>query len=227
MVYKWQVLDRFYSNSTVSYVSLLRPVLEHFSFLAIFGDQSFDKINNFLFEELLNSILDSDTPLFNRLAISSSKSAKLNEETIDKLKNATRKGFIDVEKKLWKIQQIGTSQELLYFKVIACIITPTHVFIANCGDSKGILVANNEIILATDQTVYETKTENSRKTSLEIFLYVHERSNENDEYLAMANANVWELMNEEELKEFVNHFVKLHSLNDLGKDILTECFNCV
>ena len=34
-------------------------------------------------------------------------------------------------------------------EVVACLLTPTHTFLINCGDSRGILVKGNHIEMNT------------------------------------------------------------------------------
>jgi serine/threonine protein phosphatase PrpC len=146
-------------------ISLPKNGLEKWSFMGVFDghcDNSMD-VSSYLAEELLNNILEADQELFDELAQSSIKN--LNPETInERIKLAIRKAFFEIDSKEGKMVKKLTSeygpikdhfiktQELMGFPgstAVACLISPTHFYLINCGDSRAILVSDNQIKIAT------------------------------------------------------------------------------
>jgi serine/threonine protein phosphatase PrpC len=146
-------------------ISLPKNGLVNWSFMGVFDghyDNSMD-VSSYLAEELLNNILEADQELFDELAQNSINN--LNPETInERIKLAIKKAFFEIDSKEGKMVKKLTSeygpikdyfiktQELMGFPgstAVACLISPTHFYLINCGDSRAILVSDNQIKLAT------------------------------------------------------------------------------
>ena len=138
------------------------PGLEDFSFYGVFDGHLSDVVSKYLAKEMLNSILMADQPLFDDLK-SKTLTLNQNEIAIERLKSAMRKGFLDIDKKMLDLPEMRTLKQKLVkneFKdlvkfesgstAVVCLITPKHIFIANCGDSRAVLTSSNKVFLATE-----------------------------------------------------------------------------
>ena len=67
-----------------------------------------------------------------------------------RLKEAIRKGFLDLDEKMRRMPEFDRGEDKSGSTAIACLISPSHVYFINCGDSRAILVSNNTVVLATN-----------------------------------------------------------------------------
>ena len=134
---------------TCSYSSLPKPGFEHISFFALFDGHTSSTISEHLSKELLNSILNADPVLFDSIAKNSI--TNLTGQELTKIKDAIIKGFLSIDKKMRDLPEIvkrkkplpGTFELDHGSAAIACLITPTHILVANCGDSRAIIVSKS------------------------------------------------------------------------------------
>ena len=148
-------------DTTCSLASIPQIGLEHFSFYAVFDGHSSVFASKYLAKEMLNSILLADQSLFNELA---NKTLRLSENqlAIERMKKAMRKGFLDIDYKMRDLPELEALMKKLESNeienlettssgstAVVCLITPEYFFIANCGDSRAILVSDNKISLET------------------------------------------------------------------------------
>ena len=119
---------------------------------------------------------------------------------------------------------------------MVCFITPTHVIIANCGDSRAILISDNKIVLATKDHKPDDPVELERFESAGVRVYPFKildpdylmKTNENkvqiaqvispepdvyvhersvqDEYLVLASDGLWDFFSNNELKELIQEY---------------------
>ena len=97
-----------------------------------------------------------------------------NQKEIDRLKNAIKKSFLEIDYKMRELpemkllkQKIEENPQLSAVNLkkfdagstaLLCLITPTHLIVANCGDSRAILVSDDKISFATkDHTAHDPK----------------------------------------------------------------------
>ncbi len=138
-------------------MNLPKNGLEDWSFMAVFDGHSNDSVSDYLSKELLMSILEADLELFDELA---QISINQNQENInERIKQAIRKAFFETDSKEGKMLKKLTKGiydpiKDLHMKfsgstAVACLISPTHIYLINCGDSRAILVSDNQIKIAT------------------------------------------------------------------------------
>lgn len=160
-------------DSHSSLVSLGRVGLETFSFFAVFDGHAGGTVSKRSSKELLNCILDADKDLFVKLAdfykshpnssscLSSQSSDNVNnheeliqtktlsEELEERLKAAIRAGFLNLDDQLRHSLENDRNDDKSGSTAVACLITPSHLFLINCGDSRAIVSSNNQIVLST------------------------------------------------------------------------------
>jgi protein phosphatase 1B len=138
-------------------LSLPKNGLENWSFMAVFDGHGSSRVSDYLSKELLNSILEADQELFDDLA---QNSINLNQEIInERIKQAIRKAFFETDSKEGKMVNKLTRSwydpiknlhmEFSGSTAVACLISPTHIYLINCGDSRAILVSDNQIKITT------------------------------------------------------------------------------
>lgn len=60
-----------------------------------------------------------------------------------------RESFLSLDSKLAKLDKIVKDEDKSGTTVVGALITPKHIFLINCGDSRAILVRNGEVELNT------------------------------------------------------------------------------
>jgi serine/threonine protein phosphatase PrpC len=146
-------------DSNCVLMSLPKNGLENWSFMGVFDGHYYNSciLSDYLSKELLNSILEADQELFDELA---QNSINQNQENInERIKQAIRKAFFETDSKEGKMLKKLTKGfydpiKDLHMKfsgstAVACLISPTHFYLINCGDSRAILVSDNQIKIAT------------------------------------------------------------------------------
>lgn len=183
----------------------------------------------------------------------------------DRLKNAIRQGFLNLDEKIRRLPEFDRGEDKSGSTAVACLISPTHVYLINCGDSRAILVSNNQVVLGTYdhkpvnpiererihnaggsvmiQRVngslavsralgdYEYKNVDGRGpceqlVSPEPEIYVKERSQEKDEFVILACDGIWDVMANDDLKDFVTSRLKItNDLVKISNDVLDTCLS--
>lgn len=72
-----------------------------------------------------------------------------SEEIQIRLKKAIRQGFLDLDEKIRRRTEFERGEDKSGSTAVACLISPHHVYLINCGDSRAISVSDNQILLAT------------------------------------------------------------------------------
>lgn len=137
------------------------PGLENISYYAVFDGHFSPAVSKYLSKELLNNILNADFVLFKTLA---EKMFKLNSnKVVERIKKAIRQGFLDIDQKMRDLPEIKNREQIdSGSTAIICLITPTHIFIANCGDSRAILVSDNRLAFASKDHLLNSSNEEDR-----------------------------------------------------------------
>jgi protein phosphatase 1B len=244
-------------------LSLPKQGLENWSFFGVFDGHNGDQISNYVSKELINSILNADQELFELLSLNQTY---LPEQYEDRLRNAITNGFLQLDNEMkLKFTKSGST-------AVACLITPTQIYLINCGDSRGLIVSDNQIKVATKDHKPEDQNEKERikraggnvnNNRIEYFIhqsnrtrtlamsrsfgdyhfkkqtifnqieqiviakpdiYVYERLNEKDEFLVLASDGIWDVIKNEELKQYVHYRLSImHNLDDLCEEVVDIC----
>lgn len=213
--------------------------LNDFSFYAIFNNPSSDIVSKYLAKEQLNIIVNADPLLFDDLANNPPVLGNRQNEAnfIEKMKKAITQSFLNIEsnmrdsfeiKKLKELEYAYRNESLNGTTALTCLITQTHIIIANCSESKAILVKNNEITLITNNpTEREASPIQARVQSIsmpEPDIYVQKRS-DRDEFLVLATKSVWDLMSNQEMIELIQSYRNMpnYTLNLITNKIMCRC----
>jgi protein phosphatase 1B len=177
-----------------------------------------------------------------------------------------RQGFLDLDDKIRQLPEFNRGEDKSGSTAVACLITPSHTYLINCGDSRAILVSGGECVLGTYdhkpinpcererienaggsvmiQRVngslavsralgdFEYKNVEGRGpceqlVSPEPECYVRQRS-ERDEFIVLACDGIWDVMSNNDLKEYVHSRLKVtNDLVKISNDVLDMCLNKV
>lgn len=99
-------------------------------------------VSNYCSENLLDTIRRTDD--FKKI-----KQGVQDAELVQNISAALVKGFLQLDKEM-REKPIDPSEEDSSGSTAVCVlISPTHVFIANCGDSRAVLYTNGAIKIHT------------------------------------------------------------------------------
>jgi serine/threonine protein phosphatase PrpC len=254
-----------------SLLSLPIEDLENWSFFGVFDGHGGIEISNYVSKELINSILNADKELFELLSSNNEIASSLYE---NRLIQAIINGFYNIDDEMRKLR-VRTNDP--GSTVVACLITPTQIYLINLGDSRGFIVSNNQIKITTQDHKSENETEKERILNAggsvklrgknyngkEIYdakssegfrlsmsralgdyrlkcnpdkqkceqiliakpdIYVYERSIEKDEYLVLACDGIWDVIENEELKHYIDYSLSIkNDLEEICVDTLEMC----
>lgn len=190
---------------------------------------------------------------------------QLTIELIDLLKEGIRDGFLNLDDQIRQRLDEGKDRDRSGSTAVCAIVTPTHMIIANLGDSRAVVSRKTGTPFGTEDHKPYNDRERERivgaggsvmiqringslavsrafgdfeykncpglrpceqLVSPEPDVYVLERSQENDEFLVLACDGVYDVMENDQLCNFVRG--RLHVENDLAlvcNDVLDACLS--
>ena len=131
------------------------------SFFAVFDGHAGAKVSHYCSENLLDSIIKTENSYFSNSNKNSNHNSSLNKSpnsketnsnnnhSDQKIREAIRQGFLDLDSKIRGLDEFKNGDDKSGSTAVACLISPHNVFLINCGDSRGLLVKNNEVVLKT------------------------------------------------------------------------------
>lgn len=66
-----------------------------------------------------------------------------------RLEKAIRAGFLNLDAKLRKMPELSRGEDKSGSTAVACLISPTHIYLINCGDSRAIVSTESQVSLQT------------------------------------------------------------------------------
>jgi len=143
--------------------------LDEWSFFAVFDGHAGARVSAHCAENLLNSIIANEGMTKGFLngktencenssgdcnsadgSSSSPETATLTLEQIESVKRAIREGFLRLDETMKTLPEVESGQDKSGSTAICALVSPTHVFIANCGDSRAVLSRNGKVAFSTE-----------------------------------------------------------------------------
>ncbi|XP_024121749.1 protein phosphatase 1A isoform X1 [Oryzias melastigma] len=109
--------------------------LDLWSFFAVYDGHAGSLVANYCCEHLLEHITSS--PDF--------KSALQEEESVDKVKDGIRSGFLLFDEHMRNLSEKKHSSDRSGSTAVGVMISPSHFYFINCGDSRGILSRDRHV----------------------------------------------------------------------------------
>lgn len=114
--------------------------LKDWSFFAVFDGHAGSKVSAHCAENLLHAI-DNAEPF---------KSLKENQcPSTESVVSGIREGFLSLDENMKQLAEIKSGEDKSGSTAVCAIVSPTHIFFGNCGDSRGILSRDRKIFFST------------------------------------------------------------------------------
>lgn len=72
-----------------------------------------------------------------------------NEQSLKNIQAKIRDGFLQLDEKMKTLPEVESGEDISGSTAVCTLISPTHFFVANCGDSRGVLSRNGEAAFST------------------------------------------------------------------------------
>lgn len=72
-----------------------------------------------------------------------------DQQTLDRIKSDIREAFLKLDEKLKSLPAVESGEDISGSTAVACLISPTHFFFANCGDSRAVMSRNGQAVFST------------------------------------------------------------------------------
>jgi len=119
--------------------------LSDWSFFAVFDGHAGQGVSAHCAEHLLDSIIQSND--FKSSA--SLCNGHSNLDNIERIKNGIREGFLKLDEKMKKLPEVTSGSDTSGSTAVCAIISPSHFFFANCGDSRAVLSRGGQEYFST------------------------------------------------------------------------------
>ncbi|VDD78316.1 unnamed protein product [Mesocestoides corti] len=128
--------------------------LKSWSYFGVFDGHAGSRVSGLCSTHLLEYILS--TPIFKELIASTEKHG-----STDEIKDGIVAGFMAFDEFIFK----DSPQEKSGSTAVVAFVSPTHYFIANCGDSRGVLVKDSKPAFCTEDHKPSNVKEHRRITN--------------------------------------------------------------
>lgn len=71
------------------------------------------------------------------------------DQNLERIKSNIREAFLKLDEKMKSLPEVESGEDISGSTAVACLISPTHLFFANCGDSRAVLSRNGQAIFST------------------------------------------------------------------------------
>jgi len=123
--------------------------LSDWSFFAVFDGHAGARVSAYCAEKLLDAIISSDELL------SGSNGNELVSAGI-------RNGFLRLDDQLRELPEIAAGEDKSGSTAVCVLISPQHIYLANCGDSRAVLSRDKQVAVTTMDHKPTNPTEKER-----------------------------------------------------------------
>ncbi|XP_071550725.1 protein phosphatase 1B isoform X2 [Panulirus ornatus] len=142
-----------------SAVANLPGMLKDWAFFAVFDGHAGAKISAHCSEHLLSSITSGEEFQPSSIAEFETES---EEKTINKIKKGIHAGFLRLDESMRQMPEVASGEDKSGTTAVCALISPSHIFVANCGDSRGVLYRAGGIGFSTQDHKPVNPTEKER-----------------------------------------------------------------
>lgn len=119
------------------------PKLKDWSFFAVFDGHAGAGVSDYSAKQLLKAILSNEDFLLD------SKDPSRTEPTLDSVKVGIKTGFLKLDDQIRDLPQTTSGEDKSGSTAVCAMVSPQHIFIANCGDSRSVLSRDGGVAFAT------------------------------------------------------------------------------
>uniref|UniRef100_H3AUD4 protein-serine/threonine phosphatase n=2 Tax=Latimeria chalumnae TaxID=7897 RepID=H3AUD4_LATCH len=128
---------RVQMEDTHTAMPALPSELADWSFYAVFDGHAGSKVAEYCSQNLLNCI------------ITNQDFGAEEAPSVENVKNGIRTGFLQIDSKMHSIWRLG-GWDKSGSTVVAVMISPSHIYFINCGDSRALLCRGGEVHFYTE-----------------------------------------------------------------------------
>lgn len=114
--------------------------LKDWSFFAVFDGHAGARVSAYCAERLLEAIISNDD------FCSSNDSS---EKAHDGIETGIKTGFLRLDEQLRSMPEVVSGEDKSGSTAVCAMVSPTHVFFANCGDSRAAYARAGHVVLST------------------------------------------------------------------------------
>jgi len=118
----------------------LPGALSDWSFFAVFDGHAGARVSAYCADKLLDAIISSDEL---------SGASNDNEPLWASVSTAIRSGFLRLDDQLRELPEIAAGEDKSGSTAVCALVSPQHIFLANCGDSRAVVSRNKQVAVTT------------------------------------------------------------------------------
>lgn len=118
--------------------------LKDWSFFAVFDGHAGARISGYCSEKLLDAILSNE-----HFRGNDASDAKPLEPVADNVRLGIRTGFLRLDDQIRRLPETVSGEDKSGTTAVCVLISPKHLFFANCGDSRTVLSRNGQVAFCT------------------------------------------------------------------------------
>ncbi|CAH1791067.1 unnamed protein product [Owenia fusiformis] len=110
--------------------------LTDWSFFAVFDGHAGKNVSEYASRKLIESIGNNKDFM---------KALEQGDPTSPLMIQAIKNGFLELDEKMRKIPEMLNGEDKSGSTAICALVSPTHIYFANCGDSRGLLTSSGAV----------------------------------------------------------------------------------
>ena len=145
----WRVEMEDAHSATIS----LPGRLKDWSYFAVFDGHAGSRISSYCSGELLNSIIANDDFLGKKQSTSDDETSANDDNSSlpseEQVRTGIRTGFLGLDQRIRRLPETLSGEDKSGTTAVCALISPTHIYLANCGDSRAVLSRSGQVAAAT------------------------------------------------------------------------------
>nr|SVE74103.1 EOG090X03VW [Daphnia barbata] len=121
--------------------------LMDWSFFAVFDGHCGSTVSAHCAEHLLPTIIETED--FKKISPNTAENDEENNELESTIRRAIHAGFLKLDETMRQMPCVANGEDKSGSTAVSTLISPTHFYIANCGDSRAVLCRNGEAAVCT------------------------------------------------------------------------------
>lgn len=71
------------------------------------------------------------------------------DQMLERIKSSIRDAFLKLDERMKTLPEVESGEDISGSTAVACLVSPTHLFFANCGDSRAVMSRDGKAIFST------------------------------------------------------------------------------
>ncbi|KAH6925347.1 hypothetical protein HPB50_003888 [Hyalomma asiaticum] len=124
--------------------------LDRWSFFAVFDGHAGARVSAHCAQNLLDAIIQTDE--FAQTVAATSDIGEVpegGEELAERVATGIRRGFLCLDDQMRALPEVASGEDKSGSTAVCALVSPSHVYFANCGDSRALLCRNGQPAFTT------------------------------------------------------------------------------